>query len=160
MLKQLSSLFNNSIITHKLHDKVKLLRSLKSVDKVHKERVVNVLQNYFLCLCMLKLVFLNNIVLRDRFHCKKVLSSLFFDQQNSAESSFAQNYFRNKVIDSDFLLKILCEQSLRRFSDNFFFLFLLFDILFVRLVIVENVLPLNILGAELFLILFCHGIKN
>lgn len=89
------------------------------------------LQNNFLSLRVLQLIFLYDILLRYRLHCKQILGSFLFHQQHSPESSLAQHDLGDKIVDCDFLLEIFGKQSFGRFPYDLFFLLLLHNILLV-----------------------------
>lgn len=75
------------LLTHKLHDEVKLVWSLEGVGQVDQKRVVYVLQYHLLCLGVLDLVLVHDVFLPDRFHCEQLFRLFELDQQDCSESA-------------------------------------------------------------------------
>lgn len=63
----MSQMLEEFTTLHELSDEKDLFRSCKSVYQINKERVIAVLQNHSLCLCMLDLVFVDYIFFSNAF---------------------------------------------------------------------------------------------
>jgi len=120
-----------------------------------------VLKNHFLRLSVFYLVFLNNVILIDRFHGEQLLGIFFFYQQHCSKCSFTQHNLRQKVIYSYLLFHIVssieCSGS---FSDHLFLLLLSLNVLLERNIIMKNVVSFDCLNSLLLFLIFCSGEVN
>ena len=80
------------------------------------------LQDNLFCLCMFKLIFLNDFVFENRFHGEHFFIVFLLYQEHSAKSSFSKHSFRSKILKGDFFLNVVSKKCFGRFSDNLFFL--------------------------------------
>ena len=115
-------------------------------------------QNHLLSFGVFYLIFFNNIVLVDRFHCKKLLAIFFLNKQNSAKCTFAQHYLRHKVVNCHFLLGIVSGiECSRGLSHHLLLLLLTLQVALKRKIIMHYILSFDLLYPFLFLFIFGSG---
>lgn len=149
------------MFTHELHDEVQFVGGLEGVGESDQEGMVDVLEDHFLCFCVLDLILLDYVVLVDRFHSEEFLRVLLLHQQNSAESSLSEYNLRHEIVDSNFFLEIIPRvKGLGGFSDHFLLLLLALKILLERDIIMKYEIPLNLLDTLLLLLLFSGRIVD
>lgn len=99
-------------ILDELHEEVDSEFVLKHILHVHNKRVVNIKQNVFLQLYILKLLIINDNVLPNALHCKELIRLLFQLHQEHLPKSALPYHFLNHEVREFNLVPLPCKYQL------------------------------------------------
>jgi len=64
--------------------------------------MINMFKNHLFSFSMFKLIFFNNIILSDSFHCKPFLCIFFFYKHDFTKGTSTKNLKNSKIVDTNF----------------------------------------------------------